>query len=111
MWSPLDYPCSKGPENNDCDPYCVFDIVQDPSERHNLAKEQPELLNELLSCYNKYGQEPKSFRIKAMIQVKLFQMIPTLVNLCKRKKATGAHGQKKIDHYATINRCYYRSMH
>lgn len=45
----------------------------------------------------------KSFRIKDMIQVKLFQMIPMLVNSCKRKEDTGTHGQKKIDYNATID--------
>ena len=62
MWSPLDYPCSNGPEDNDCTPYCLFDIIQDPNERHNLAKEQPDLLNELLARYNKYGQEPSDLQ-------------------------------------------------
>jgi len=23
MWSPLDYPCSKGPTGGDCIPYCL----------------------------------------------------------------------------------------
>ena len=41
MWSPLDYPCSKGPEGPDCDPHCLYDIVNDPEERHNLAAESP----------------------------------------------------------------------
>ena len=43
---------------DDCDPYCLFDIVNDPRELNNLAKTQPKLMQELLQCYNKYSQEP-----------------------------------------------------
>ena len=88
MWSPLDYPCSKGPENNDCDPYCVFDIIQDPSERHNLAKEQPDLLSELLSRYNKYGQEPKELQNQGYDSSKA---VPNDPNACKLMQEKGGY--------------------
>ena len=59
MWSPLDYPCSNGPEGPDCDPYCVYDVLKDPEEKHNLAKEDSNLLKTLLEHYNKYSKEPR----------------------------------------------------
>ena len=36
MWSPLDYPCSQGENGPDCNPYCLYDIVNDPSEKKDL---------------------------------------------------------------------------
>ena len=59
MWSPLDYPCSQGEVGDDCDPYCVYNVVKDPEERHNLAKEQPNLLKSLLDRYSVYSKEPR----------------------------------------------------
>ena len=61
MWSPLDYPCSNGPDHEgpDCDPYCVYDVLKDPEEKHNLAKEDSNLLKTLLEHYNKYSKDPR----------------------------------------------------
>ena len=41
MWTPLDCLCSNGPVGKDYDPYCLYDIVNDPSERKDLAGEKP----------------------------------------------------------------------
>ena len=38
MWSPIDYSCNQGPVCDDCDLYCLFDIVNDPREEKNLSK-------------------------------------------------------------------------
>ncbi len=62
MWSPIDYPCTQGPQGDDCDPYCLFDIVTDPREKNNLAKNEPKLLKELLDRYNKIGDEPRDMQ-------------------------------------------------
>ena len=32
-WINLDNPCSKSLRGPDCNPYCLYDIVNDPSER------------------------------------------------------------------------------
>ena len=58
MWSPLDYPCNDGPKGDDCYPHCLYDIVNDPQEKHNLSKENPDLLKAMLEKYNAYSKEP-----------------------------------------------------
>ena len=62
MWSPLDYPCTDGPKGPDCDPYCLYDIVNDPNEHHDLAKEKSDILQELLNRYNKFSKEPRDMQ-------------------------------------------------
>ena len=62
MWSPLDYPCSQGEKGPNCDPYCLYDIVNDPSEKKDLSKAYPEKLKELLEKYNKYSKEPRDMQ-------------------------------------------------
>ena len=62
MWSPLDYPCSDGPSGKDCDPYCLFNLVQDPNERKNLADTEKDTLNKLLDKYNQYSKEPRDMQ-------------------------------------------------
>ena len=54
MWSPMDYPCTQGPKRDDCDLYCLFDIVNDPQEKKNLVKDEPTIFKEMLNQYNKY---------------------------------------------------------
>ena len=58
MWSPLDYPCTDGPKGEDCNPYCLYDIVNDPGEKKDLTKEQPDRLQKMLDKYNAYSKEP-----------------------------------------------------
>lgn len=62
MWSPLDYPCSQGENGPDCDPYCLYDIVDDPNEKKDLAKENPSKVKELLEKYNKFSNEPRDMQ-------------------------------------------------
>ena len=62
MWSPMDYPCKDGPKGEDCNPYCLYNIVQDPSEHNELSKSQPEKVKELLQHYNKYSKEPRDMQ-------------------------------------------------
>ena len=62
MWSPMDYPCTQGPKGDDCDPYCLFDIVNDPQEKKNLVKDEPTLFKEMLNRYNKYANEPRDMQ-------------------------------------------------
>ena len=62
MWSPLDHPCSRGVEGPDCDPYCLYDIVNDPSENNELSKQNPEMLKKLLDRYNSYSKEPRDMQ-------------------------------------------------
>ena len=48
MWSSIDYSCNQGPVCDDCDLYCLFDIVNDPREEKNLVKEEPTLFKDML---------------------------------------------------------------
>ena len=62
MWSPLDYPCSQGPKGEDCDPHCLYDIVNDPNEREELSSKKPDVLEMMLDKYNAYSKEPRDMQ-------------------------------------------------
>ena len=62
MWTPLDYPCSDGPKGEDCDPYCLYDIINDPEEKKNLTDTEPDKVKELLDMYHAYSKEPSDMR-------------------------------------------------
>ena len=55
----LDTPCSKSLCGPHCNPYCLYDIVNDSSERHDLSKERQDILKDLLNHYNKFSAEPR----------------------------------------------------
>ena len=88
MYSPLDYPCTDGPKGDDCNPYCLYDVVQDPTERHNLAKEQPALLKELLARYNKYAEEPRDLQDQGYHSM---ETLPDDLDACKYMKENGGY--------------------
>ncbi len=90
MWSPIDYPCTQGKEDKDCDPYCVFNIVNDPEERHNLANEQPDLLKQLLNSYNKYTNEPRDMQDQGYHSE---GDVPSFTNACEYMKKHGGYWQ------------------
>ena len=62
MWSPLDYPCSKTSDGPDCDPHCLYDIVNDPTEKKDLSKENPDMVQKLLERYNAFSKEPREMQ-------------------------------------------------
>ena len=62
MWSPIDYPCNDGPKGDDCNPYCLYNIVKDPEEHSELSEKEPEKLQELLQRYNEYSKEPRDMQ-------------------------------------------------
>ena len=53
MWSSLHYPCVNGTVGENCDPYCLYYIVEDLSERNELSKQEPEMLENFLH-YTKF---------------------------------------------------------
>lgn len=63
-WTPPDFPCSKVPDGKDCDPYCLFDIYADPSERNDLSSNTT-LLEPMLRRYNALGDEPVNWHDRA----------------------------------------------
>ena len=62
MWSPLDYPCHDGPKGEDCNPHCLYDIVNDPTEKKELSESEPEMLKKMLDMYNSFSKEPRSMQ-------------------------------------------------
>ena len=80
MWSPLDYPCSDGPKGENCDPYCLYDIVNDPREEHELSKEKPDVLKELLDRYNKYSKEPRDMQDQGYHSEEVLPLDPNACN-------------------------------
>ena len=57
MWTPLDYPCHDGSKGESCDPYCLYNIVEDANKHIELSQKEPDILKKLLSHYNEYGKE------------------------------------------------------
>ena len=62
VWSPLDYPCRDGPRGNDCYPYCLYNIVEDPIELRDLSRSKPQILQQMVNQYNSYSREPHNMR-------------------------------------------------
>ena len=90
MWSPLDYPCSDGPKGENCDPYCLYDIVNDPREEHELSKEKPDILQKMLDRYNKYSKEPREMQDQGYHSD---AEVPSDKNACKYMIAHGGYWQ------------------
>ena len=59
MFTPLDYPCTNGTVGSDCNPYCLYNIVDDPGEQQDLAKTKPETLKMMVDRYNSHAKEPQ----------------------------------------------------
>ena len=59
MNSPIDYPCTNGTVGSDCDPYCLYNIIEDPGERKDLSKTEPKILQMMLERYNSHAKEPQ----------------------------------------------------
>ena len=62
MHTPIDYPCTQGPKAPNCDPNCLYNIVEDPKELNDLSTTKPDVLKRLLDVYNSYSSEPQSSR-------------------------------------------------
>ena len=62
MWTPLDYPCSDGPKGENCDPHCLYNIIEDPGEHNELSSKEPDLLQKLLNQYNTYSKEQREMQ-------------------------------------------------
>ena len=59
MFSPLNYPCENGTVGNDCEPYCLYNIVDDPEERKDLSQTNPDILQKMIDHYNAHAKEPQ----------------------------------------------------
>ena len=88
MWSPLDNPCSDGPKAEDCDSYCLYDIVNDPEERENLVDTEPDKLKELLDMYHAYSKEPRDMQDKGY---HTYSSLPVFNGACKYMAQNGGY--------------------
>ena len=88
MWSPLDYPCSDGPKGEDCEPYCLYDIVGDPGEKENLVDKEPEILKDMLSKYNAYSKESRDMQDQGYHDD---GSLPVLKDACKYMAKQGGY--------------------
>ena len=88
MWSPLDYPCKDGPKGDNCNPYCLYDIVNDPQEKHDLSKERPDLLKTMLEKYNAYSKEPSDMQDQGYHSDK---DVPVYKDACQYMKEHGGY--------------------
>ena len=59
MYSPLDYPCTNGTVSDDCNPHCLYNIIEDPGERQDLSTIKPNILQMMLDRYNSHAKEPQ----------------------------------------------------
>jgi len=88
MWSPVDFPCSDGPKGINCDPYCLYNIVNDPEERHELSSEEPEILNRLMKHYMQFSLEPLSMQDQGYHSSK---ELPRFSKACEYMKEHGGY--------------------
>ena len=61
-WDPLQFPCISGSRGGNCDPYCLYDIVNDPSEKNDLSATENTVLNKMIERYQWYGKEPRDMQ-------------------------------------------------
>ena len=88
MWSPVDFPCSDGPKGINCYPYCLYNIVDDPEERHELSSEEPEILNQLMKRYMQFSLEPLSMQDQGYHSSK---ELPRFSKACEYMKEHGGY--------------------
>ena len=89
MWSPLHYPCVNGTVGENCDPYCLYNIVEDPSERNELSNKEPKILQKLLDRYNEYTKEPRDMQDQGYHP----DGIPEFKDACNYMKEHGTYWQ------------------
>ncbi len=90
MWSPLHYPCQDGPKGENCDPYCLYNIVDDPSEHDELSSKEPDMLQKLLERYNSYAKEPRDLQDQGYHDP---DEIPVFEGVCSYIKNHGGYWQ------------------
>ena len=90
MRSPMNYPCEIGPIDKDCNPYCLYNIIQDPGETNELSKTEPEKLQELLQRYNEYSKEPRHMQDQGFHSD---AELPRFNDVCKFMNDNGGYWQ------------------
>ena len=93
---PLDYPCTNGSIGEDSDPYCLFNLVQDPHERNNLVDTEKAKLQKLLDRYNSYSKEPQEMQDQGYHHTLDLPTAP-IGDLCKFMCQHGGYWQPWMD--------------
>ena len=88
MYSPLDYPCNNGPEGNDCDPYCLYNVAKDMEEKNDLSKSEPDILKMLLDRYNSIAKEPQNMIDQGYHK---YKGLPSFSGACEYMKERGGY--------------------
>ena len=94
MWSPIDYPCSQGPNRENCGPYCLYNIVNDPYERMELSSKEPDILKKMLARYNAYSKEPRDMQDQGYHYEK---DLPRFAGICDYVAAKGGYWRPRKD--------------
>ena len=93
-YSPLDYPCTNGTEGPDCEPYCLYNIVEDAEERQDLSKIKPDVLKMMLDRYNSLGKETEDKIVQGYYVEKKPEPFP---NACKYMNDHGGYWQPWVN--------------
>ena len=90
----LYYPCSQGENGPDCNPHCLYDIINDPND---LSAENPEKVKELLQKYDKYSQESRDMQDQG---IHTEGDLPNDPDACKYMKDNGGYWRpwKNLDY-------------
>ena len=61
QWDPADYPCTSTADGADCTPHCLYNVLDDESERHELSHnatgDNAAALARLLQAYAAIGTD------------------------------------------------------
>ena len=88
MFTPLEYPCTNGTYGNDCDPYCLYNIIEDPGERQDLSKTKPDILKMMVDRYNSHAKEPQDMLDQGYHSA---SDLPTFDDACKYMAEHGGY--------------------
>ena len=88
---PSGFSCSQGPiSDTDCNPYCLFNIVNDPLEKNNIANEVSDKLHEPLIFYNKQSKDPRDMQDQDYHSI---EDLPVDSNACLYMQQNGGYWQ------------------
>ena len=88
MFTPIDYPCTNGTQGKDCDPYCLYNIIEDPGEKEDLSQSQPDILQKMLDRYNAHAKEPQDRLDQGYHS---HSVMPTFAEACKYMQDHGGY--------------------
>ena len=94
MYTPFDYPCTQGPEGDDCDPYCLYNIMEDPLERQDLSNTKPDILKMMLDRYNSHAKEPQDMLDQGWHSLK---NMPNFTEACQFFEKRGSYWQPWVN--------------